>query len=188
MDYYDIVCDNDGIMLKMTDSRRADEIKSLGDTGIRSVSDVPSPKVKIMSRTKGASKKMESLVGRSEEVIFCTTTVLRFRPERFELIIDRAKITVIKRLFLLADNITSIGLGDMFSVKLSAGSFFGSLTLKARYVDQPIVITYLSRKKAFRAKRIIEGLIVASNKGIDLDEIPMDELTEEIIRIGTGVR
>lgn len=88
----------------------------------------------------------------------------------------------------MADNITGIGLGDMLSVKLRAGLFFGSLTIKAHYVDQPTVITYLSRKKAFRAKRIIEGLIVASNRGVDLDEIPLDKLTEEIIRIGTSVR
>ncbi len=134
------------------------------------------------------AQKLEKLVGRSEEVIFCTTTIFRFNPERYELLIDRAKITVIKRLFLLADNITSIGLNEVLSVRLNAGPFFGSLTLKARYVDQPIVITYLSRHKAFKAKRIIEGLIIANNKGINLDEIPIDELTAEIIRIGTGVR
>lgn len=110
------------------------------------------------------------------------------KPERYELLIDRAKITVIKRLFLLADNITSIGLGDVLSIDLSVGHFFGTLTLKARYIDQPIIITPLSRSKAFKAKRVIEGLIVAGNKGIDLDEVPTEELVEEVIRIGTGLR
>jgi len=132
--------------------------------------------------------KLEFLARQSEVVIFCTTTAFRFRPERYELIIDRAKITVIKRLFLLADNITSIGFGDILDVNLSVGPFFGTLTLKARYLDQPIQISPLLRDKAFRAKRIIEGLIVACNKGINLDEISSDELVEEIIRIGTGAR
>lgn len=186
MDHYGIVCGFDVIMLKMTDARRTVEIKSLGDTSIRSATDAPANQTK--SKTKNASKKLEALVNSSEEVIFCATTVFHFSPERYELLIDRAKITVIKRTFLLADSITSIGLSDMLSVKLSVGPFFGSLILNARYVDQPIVITYLSRNKAFRAKRIIEGLIVASNKGLDLDGIPMDELTSEIIRIGTVSR
>lgn len=135
-----------------------------------------------------SSKKLEHLAGRSEEIIFCTTTAFRFRPERYELLIDRAKITVIKRLFLLADNITSIRWGDVLSVDLSVGPFFGSLTLKARYINQPIVVAPLRRDKAFKAKRLIEGLIVACSKGIALDEIPTEELVEEIIRIGTGVR
>jgi hypothetical protein len=153
---------------------------SHGNTGIQSLND--------SSIKNKSAQKLESLVGRSEEVIFCTTTVFRFKPERYELIIDRAKITVIKRLFLLADNITSVGLDEVLNVSLNVGPFFGSLTLKARYINQPIVITYLSRPKAFKAKRIIEGLIVANNKGVDLDSIPTDQLTDEIIRIGTGVR
>jgi hypothetical protein len=135
-----------------------------------------------------SNSKLEFLARQSEEVIFCTTTVFRFRPERYELIIDRTKITVIKRLFLLADNITSIGLNDVLNVNLNVGRFSGALTLKARYIDQPIVIAPLLRDKAFKAKRIIEGLIVASNRGFNLNEIPGDELVEEIIRIGTGVR
>ncbi|HXR50058.1 MAG TPA: hypothetical protein VN778_03475, partial [Verrucomicrobiae bacterium] len=91
--------------------------------------------------------KLEFLARQSEVVIFCTTTAFRFRPERYELIIDRAKITVIKRLFLLADNITSIGFGDILDVNLSVGPFFGTLTLKARYLDQPIQISPLLRDK-----------------------------------------
>jgi hypothetical protein len=134
-----------------------------------------------------SSKKLEYLADRSEEVIFCTTTAFRFRPERYELLIDRAKITVIKRLFLLANNITTIRWGDVLNVGLSVGPFFGSLTLKARYIDQPIIVAPLRRDKAFKAKRIIEGLIVACSNGIALDEVPTEELMEEIIRIGTGL-
>lgn len=168
-------------------SQRESEIKSLGDTGLRGASLGPSTN-KGRHEVSEASNKLQLLVGQSEDVIFCATTIFHFRFDRYELIIDRAKITVIKRLFLLADNITSIGLSDVLSVKLSAGQIFGSLILKARYADQPIAINYLSHKKAFRAKQIIEGLIVATNKGIDLDRIPMDELTSEIIKIGTGIR
>lgn len=166
------------------DLRRRAEIKSLGNIGV----DLANSSPKVIPNAKNASQKLKSLVGRSEEIIFCTTTIFRFRPERYELLIDRAKITVIKRLFLLADNITTIGFQDMLSVKLSAGRFFGSLTLKARYVEKPIVITYLSRNKAFTAKRIIEGLIIACNKNLDLDEIPLEELREELIKIGTGAK
>jgi hypothetical protein len=166
------------------DSRRRAEIKSLGDISINSANSMH----RTATKTKNASQKLKSLVGRSEEIIFCTTTVFRFRLERYELLIDRSKITVIKRLFLLADNITSISFGEMLSVELSAGRFFGSLTLKARHVEKPIVITYLSRSKAFKAKRLIEGLIIVCNKDIDLDEVPVEELREELIRIGTGAK
>lgn len=135
-----------------------------------------------------SSRNLRYLAGRSEEIIFCTTTAFRFRPERYELLIDRTKITVIKRLFLLADNITSIRWGDVLGVDLRVGPFFGNLTLKARYIDQPIIIALLRRDKAFKAKRIIEGLVVACSRGIALDEISTEELLEEITRIGTGVR
>lgn len=138
--------------------------------------------------TSDSSKKLAHLAGQSEEIIFCTTTTFRFRPERYELLIDRAKLTVIKRLFLLADNITSIKWGDVLNVDLSVGPFFGSLTLKARYLDRPIIVAPLRRDKAFKAKRLVEGLIVACSKGIALDEIPTEELIDEITRIGTGIR
>ncbi len=139
------------------------------------------------SKTNNSSKKLAYLAGQSEEIIFCTAT-FRFRLERYEMLIDRAKITVIRRLFLLADNITSIGWGDVLSVDLSVGPFFGSLTLKARYIERPVIVGPLRRDKAFKAKRLIEGLIVACSRGITLDEIPTDELLEEIIQIGTGAR
>jgi hypothetical protein len=165
-------------------SRRRAEIKALADLSIGSAVS----KTKTMPKSKNPSGKLASLVGQSEEVIFCATTAFHFSPERYELIIDRAKITVIKRLFLLADNITSIGFAEMLNVKLGAGRLFGTLTLKVRFVEEPIVITYLSRNKAFKAKRIIEGLILANSKSINLDEVPIDELREELIRIGTGAR
>ena len=170
------------------DARRESEVKSLGDVGIRSAKGRPQPAANSTPSSKNASTKLRSLAGQSEEVIYCATTIFRFRPERYELLIDRVKVTVIKRLLLLADNITSIALDDLLSVNLSSSLFFGTLTLRARYEDRPIVIPFLLRSKAFRAKRIMEGLIVAKNKGINLDEIPIDELTAEVTRIGTGVR
>ncbi len=105
----------------MADSSQIEsEIKSLGDTGLRGGSSGPSTN-KDKHEVNEASNNLQLLVGQSEDVIFCATTVFHFSLDRYELIIDRAKITVIKRLFLLADNITSIGLSDVLSVRLNAG-------------------------------------------------------------------
>ncbi len=66
------------------------------------------------------------------------------------------------------------------------GPIFATLKITTRfYSGKPIIIKYLKKAEALRAKRLIHGLIVAHRKGVSLRDIEFETLIKSLEQLGS---
>ena len=136
--------------------------------------------------TSVQSKKIEQLLANKKKLyqIF-SVFPLQLAPD--QLIIDTQKVTIIYNQFFGETFSESFLLDQIGDVDLELGFLFGSLhILSLSHEKQWIKISQLKRDEVLRAKRIIEGLIIAKREGITLDN--SDEgLVDELEKLGSAL-
>ncbi len=130
-------------------------------------------------------EELKKVVAHSHEVIAAASTAL---PILFphEIILDRTKITIIKRNFFWSSDVISIRIEDVLNVSGSVGPLFGSVTIASRVmstVDHFIVDNFW-RSDARRMTRIIEGYLIARQNGVPTDHLSCEELARTLYDIG----
>jgi hypothetical protein len=134
----------------------------------------------------GQLKKIEQLIANKKKLyqIF-SFFPLQLAPD--QLIIDTQKVTIIYNQFLGDRFSETILLDQIGDVDLELGFLFGSLNiLSLRHEKKWIKISQLKRDEVLRAKRIIEGLIIAKKEGISLDNSDPD-LVDELEKLGSAL-
>ncbi len=102
-----------------------------------------------------------------------------------KLIIDREKISLIRRHSLLNKKVFPILISDLKTVTLNTSLLFGSLQFEiAGYETNPEPLIFLPKRKAVKAKRIIEALIIFKSKNIDVSKISNKKLINKCLSIG----
>lgn len=130
-------------------------------------------------------QKLKSLRKSSEDKLIKVEAVFPFDPFPDGIIIDRAKVTVLKRNFFFIEQKTSISTEDLLNVEMNLGPFFGTVKLHSRFfVDGHLEVKYLWRKDARLVERILQAIIIARQHGIDVAKIPREDLLEELHKIG----
>jgi len=84
--------------------------------------------------------------------------------------------------------VVSVPLADIHRVELSTGPIFGSLKIMAKFFDdKPLTVNLLKKSDAFLVKRLIDGFIIAIERGIDCSSMPKNELIAMLKGLGQGV-
>lgn len=135
-----------------------------------------------------ASQSLNQAVHNSAEKLFYAKTVFPFNLTPTTLAIDREKVTITYKAFFSVFEVISIRLDDVVSVVATAGPVFGSVKIFNRHhsPEEPNRLKYMWRHDALRAKRLLEGHIIASQRGIDLSQLPKDELVAKLMDLGAG--
>lgn len=142
--------------------------------------DEPAPKEEErMEATKEQAKKKEQdqqkldqLVAKSERILYRISTVFPFHLFPDELIIDENKVSLYDKQFFWSESIQSIRIKDIADIIIDTNPFFASITITEMSPrSNPIQLSFLWKKEAFKAHRIIQGLIVACKEEIDLSPI-----------------
>jgi hypothetical protein len=131
-----------------------------------------------------SKQQLENAIQGSTEVLASASTTLTIFPDTIT--IDRAKLTVTKRWFFSAADVMSIRLEDILNVTAAVGPFFGSLVITNRILnmEQPYRIGRLWRRDAIRMKRILQGYVIALQRGIDCSNLPANELADMLDKLG----
>lgn len=131
-----------------------------------------------------AKQQLQEAIRGSSEILATASTTLTLFPDTIT--IDRAKLTVTKRWFFSTASVMSIRIEDILNISANVGPFLGSLVITNRIFnpEQPYTIGRLWRKDALRIKHILQGSIIALQRGIDCSAIPTQELKRMFDQLG----
>lgn len=129
--------------------------------------------------------ELKKAVAHSREVLVSAKTVLPFFFPH-EMILDRTKISIIKRNFFWSADVISIRVEDILNVSVSTGPIFGSVTVASRVMStiDHFKIDHFWRSDALRLKEIIQGYLIARQNGLSTDHLDCKELASTLLELG----
>lgn len=130
--------------------------------------------------------KLNKIMKNAHEVLAKADTVFPFTLFKDTIIVDRSKVTVIKRNFFMMAETFSIRVEDILNVSTTVGPFFGSIQIVSRVfnTDKPHVINFLWRDDAVKIKHLIHGYVIATHNDIDCDSLSKGELLAMLAKLG----
>lgn len=125
-------------------------------------------------------QSVEHLVKSSNRCIISISSVFPwdFFPNTIN--IEESRVTFIFRQFLASQS-HSVDIKDISNVFIESSFFFATLQIVSRtYIQNDIKIGNLNRKKAIKARMIIEGLRILAGHNLDTSNYEVDELVSKI--------
>lgn len=145
----------------------------------------------LVPRLKNTKKSEEldtlkRLVRKSHEVLASARTVFLIKLFPDDIIIDRTKITIVKRSFFWSSSVISIRVEDILNVATDVGPLFGSVTIASRVMNSVdhFQIGFLWRGDAIFIKHIIQGYVFALQNNVDVGQLPRKELLDMLSELG----
>lgn len=129
--------------------------------------------------------ELKKAVAHSSEVLASAKTIFPFLFPH-EIILDRTKITIVKRNFFWSSDVVSIRIEDILNVSASVGPLFGSVTVASRVMSSidHFEIDRFWNTDAARLKQVILGYLIARKNGIRTDHLSCKELVETLYELG----
>lgn len=132
-----------------------------------------------------ATQKLEDLAGKSDSVLLKVSTVWPFTFFVHDVIIDPYKVNIIFREFYWSEHIHSVMVKDILDVVVETSIFFATITIVDQgYIENSINIPFLKRKDALKARKIIQGLIIAHRQSVDLSILKPAQIKEQAEELG----
>jgi len=133
-----------------------------------------------------AAAALKKTVRKSHEVLAAAQTVFPVTLFPDSIVVDRTKISMIKRTFFWTSDTISFQVEDVLNVSCGIGPMFGSLTIASRVMSSVdhYQINYLWRGDAIFLKHLIQGHIIAKNNKLETDRLTKDEMIETLCELG----
>ncbi len=133
-----------------------------------------------------AEENLEKAIGDSHDVLSRATTVFPVTLFPDTITIDRTKLTITHRGALGAAEILSIRIEDILNVAATVGPVFGTVKITSRFFDpdKPYSVEHFWRRDALRIKRIMQGYLIARQKGVDCSAFSTPELARKLDELG----
>jgi hypothetical protein len=182
----------------MRQSKKLGSVAMKAGAGLRHFlnHDVPMPQaaenlMQNLSFTKRSealkqAKNLRKVVKESSQVLASARTVFPMTLFPDSVIVDRSKITIIKRDFFWTSRVISIQIEDILNVEAGVGPFFGSLTIASRVMSSVdhFRIDYFWRDDAIYMKHLIQGYVIAKHNNVEVSELSKEELIEMLTDLG----
>lgn len=145
----------------------------------------PPKKEEAPSPEKLTSEKLDDLIEQSQAPLYRMKTAIPLNPFPDRVIIDVNKITVIYKYFFWSEQIHSVFIKDISDVLVETGLFWSTLCLiDVGFTENSIDIKYLKTREAVKARKVIQGLIVAHKNGLELTKYTGEDLMEKLEELG----
>jgi len=100
--------------------------------------------------------------------------------------VEEGRITIITRTFFLSSRVHSVDIKDVSNIFVNVAPFFAQLVIISKtFEENEIRIRNLRKDEAVFARRIIEGLRIFVNKGIDTSNYTVKELIDKLQELST---
>ncbi|HVS78728.1 MAG TPA: hypothetical protein VHD84_00350 [Candidatus Saccharimonadales bacterium] len=134
-------------------------------------------------------EKLIDITEKAHDVLFQADSVFPFTLFPDSLIIDREKITIVSRSFIQSAKTVTAPITSLISAEAEVGPFFGSLHITSKYFqDSTQSVEHLWRKDAEEAHRLLQGYIIANERGIDVMEIEKEDLKVLLNDLGQSAK
>ena len=137
------------------------------------------------SKEPETEKKIDELVQSSKRTLFRCSAVWPFDLFPNELSIDTTQVNIKQKVFFDTAKVMSIPIKNVADVIVTTSPFFATLQIiDSSYVQNNIQIPFLKKRDAEEARRIIQGLFVASKEGVDLLRLDATGVKRKLEEIG----
>ena len=134
-------------------------------------------------------QKVEEILDRGNNILLKISAVWPFDFFPNEVVVDENKVNIICREFFFSEDIHSISVFNIKDISLETNIFFATLKLVPDgYPGEPLIVKFLKKGEAIRLRKIIQGLIETSKKGVDITKLPTDNPTSLIEQLGKADR
>lgn len=124
---------------------------------------------------------------KKNRVLMVTQSVFPFDFFPDKLIIDENKLSIYNRDFFFNDDVRCFCYKDIQFVEIFSSLIFASLCIKVfGFPNDEIKIRYLKRNEAFRARRLIQGLIEGTKANVDFSDMNTSELIYQAEILGSA--
>lgn len=129
---------------------------------------------------------LRRVVKESSQVLVSARTVFPMTLFPDSIVVDRSKVTIIKRDFFWTSRVISIQIEDILNIEAGVGPFFGSLNVASRVMSSVdhFRIDYFWREDAIFLKHLIQGYVIAKHNKIDTAQLSKEELIETLTGLG----
>lgn len=139
----------------------------------------------IQIETKQAEEKLSNLTKQSRIVLFKCSSVFPFDFFPDEMSIEPTQVNLNKKIFFWTDRMTSVPIKNISDVIVQTGPFFASISVLDQFFkENSVEIMWLKKSDAQRARKIIQGLIVAVKENIDIARIEPRKLVKQAEELG----
>lgn len=130
--------------------------------------------------------QLKKAVKKSNQVLASVRTVFPVTLFPDSIIVDRTKVTIVKRDFFFTSNAISFQIEDILNVSCAVGPLFGSLTVASRVMStiDHFNINYLWRNDATFLKDLIQGHIIAKNNKLETEHLTIKETIDALCELG----
>lgn len=118
-------------------------------------------------------------------VVFRARAVFPFDLFPDELVIDEIKINIVAKNFFATEDVNHVLIKDVKNIEMHAVPFFAQLIIE----DQSgniYKIGFLTKNIAYKAKRLILGLLIMAQRQVDTSKIEIPELIARAEELGAG--
>ena len=142
-------------------------------------------KEEIQKEISNNERKLDVLVKKSSQVLLNVKSVFPFDLFPDNLTIDSNKVNVVTKAFFASGRVHSIYIEDVYDVFVEAGPIFATLKIVDKgFVENLVEVKYLKKNEAYKARRIIQGLVVAVKDKIDLAGLEGEDFARKIEELG----
>lgn len=133
-------------------------------------------------------ERLIDITEKAHDVLYEAETVFPFTLFPDTLTLDKEKLSVASRTFFRTAKIVTVPITSLISAEANVGPFFGSVKMTSKYfVNSSHSVHFLWRNDATNIHRLLQGFIIAQEKGIDVAEVETDDLRTLLNDLGQGV-
>lgn len=130
-------------------------------------------------------EKLDELVAVSQNVLYKCSSFFPFDFFPDEISIEPAQVNVKQKVFFWTSQMVSIPIKNISDVIINTIPFFASMTIVDRFFRQDTVtVSFLKKDEAHQARKIIQGLVIATREGVDVSKIEVKELIRRAEALG----
>jgi hypothetical protein len=135
-----------------------------------------------------AKRRMDNLIEGSDVVLLKLKSIFPFQLFPDEFTVDIHKVNLITREFFWSERVHSVMIEDISDVFIETSPFFATLNVVDKnFVETLVKISFLKKDEAARARRILQGLIIAKQQTMDVTHINPAELIPRLEELGKAM-
>lgn len=162
----------------------------------------PPPSQQATQHQQEEKQKLEDLVEQSKKVLLKISSVFPFDLFPDIVTIDENRVSIITKELFETEQVLSIPIKSISNVVINTIPFFASLIL---YIGRQrssngseegeaggeqskirvVTINFLKQAEAIKARRIIQGLMMATEQKIDFGKIEVGDLIKQLEKLGS---
>jgi hypothetical protein len=140
---------------------------------------------KVKDEQKKNNIELDALVTSSQIPLYTLSAVFPFDFFPDQISIEASQVNFMIKSFYFTYQIQSIPVKNIADVYLQTSPFFASLKIiDSSYIENSVQVDHLRKSEASIARRIIQGLVIASKQGLDINGLPPKQLVQKLEQLG----